>query len=275
MKWAKPNTSGPPGTAASYATRFSAAITRMPADTAVDGLRAVDTGAVDIELMTEQHIEYQEALRQAGAIVTELPALPAYPDAQFVEDTALCLPNLVVMMRPGAETRRGEVAPMREVLSPLFENIADITDGCIEAGDILTTPFEVLVGLSARTNQTGADQLRQILNGHGYPMQILKTPSDVLHFKTDCSLIADQCIRSTQRLASNGCFEGYQTLLVPTGEEAAANMIRYNDHIIMPAGFPKTETMLRAKGFAIICVGNSECAKIDGGMSCLSLRLWL
>lgn len=273
MKRAKLNTSGPPSTAASYATRFSAAITRMPADTAVNGLRAEDTGAVDIELMAEQHIEYQQALRQAGAIVTALPALPAYPDAQFVEDTALCLPNLVVMMRPGTVTRRGEVAPMRGVLSPLFENIADITDGCIEAGDILTTPFEVLVGLSARTNQTGADQLRHILNGHGYDMRILKTPYDVLHFKTDCSLIADQCVLSTQRLASKGCFEGYQTLLVPTGEEAAANVIRYNDHIIMPAGFPKTETMLRAKGFTITCVGNSECAKIDGGMSCLSLRL--
>ena len=106
-------------------------------------------------------------------------------------------------------------------------------------------------------------------------MRILKTPSDVLHLKTDCSLIADGCILSTQRLASSGCFEGYQTLLVPTGEEAAANIIRYNDHIIMPAGFPKTEAMLRAKGLTVICVANSECAKIDGGMSCLSLRLWL
>ena len=275
MKRAKLNTSCTPSTAASYATRFSAAITRMPADSAVHGLRAEDAGAVDIELMAKQHSEYQQALRQAGAIVTELPALSAYPDAQFVEDTALCLPNLVVMMRLGVETRRGEVAQMRGVLSPLFENIADITDGCIEAGDILTTPFEVLVGLSARTNQTGADQLQHILNGHGYAMRILKTPPNVLHLKTDCSLIADQCILSTQRLASNGCFGGYQILLVPTGEEAAANVIRYNEHIIMPAGFPKTETMLRAKGFTVICVGNSECAKIDGGMSCLSLRLWL
>ena len=261
--------------AATYATRFSAAITRQPANSAVDGLRTEDTGAVDIKLMLRQHSEYRQALQQAGAILTELPALSAYPDAHFVEDTTLCLPNLAVMMRPGAETRRGEVAPMRKVLSPIFENIAKITDGCIEAGDILTTPSEVLVGLSARTNQTGADQLRQILNSHGYAMRILKTPSDVLHFKTDCSLIADECILSTQRLASNGCFEGYQTLLVPTGEEAAANMIRYNDHIIMPAGFPKTEAMLRAKGFTVICVANSECAKIDGGMSCLSLRFWL
>ena len=164
------------GLPANYATRFSAAITRLPASSAVDGLRAEDTGAVNIELMVRQHREYQQALRQAGAIVTELPALNAYPDAQFVEDTALCLPKLAVMMRPRAETRRGEVAPMREVLSSIFPNIADITDGYIEAGDILTTPSEVLVGLSARTNQTGADQLRQILNGHGYAMRILKTP---------------------------------------------------------------------------------------------------
>ena len=106
MTRAKLNTSGPPGTAANYATRFSAAITRMPADTAVDGLRAVDTGAVDIELMAEQHIEYQQALRQAGAIVTELPALPAYPDAQFVEDTALCLPNFTPGQRHDGGQRR-------------------------------------------------------------------------------------------------------------------------------------------------------------------------
>ena len=264
-----------PGPAASYATHFSAAITRLPADSAVYGLRTRDTGAVDVDLMAIQHTEYQQALRQAGAAITELPALRAYPDAQFVEDVALCLPNLAVMMRPCVKTRRGEVAPMRKVLAPLFENIADIRDGCIEAGDILITPSEVLVGMSARTNQTGADQLRQVLNRYGFAMRILETPSDILHLKTDCSLIDDQCILSTERLASSGCFHGYQTLLVPKGEEAAANMIRYNNHIIMPAGFPNTESMLRAKGFTIICVGNSECAKIDGGMSCLSLRLWL
>ena len=208
MKMTTLNASRLAGPSASYATRFSIAITRLPADTAVDGLRAEDRGAVDIELMLRQHSEYQMALREAGAMVIELPALAAYPDAQFVEDTALCLPNLAVMMRPGVQTRRGEVAPMREVLSPIFKNIANITDGYIEAGDILTTPSEVLVGLSARTNQSGAEQLRQILNGHGYAMRIVKTPPDVLHFKTDCSLLDDQCILSTHRLASSGCFEG-------------------------------------------------------------------
>ena len=229
-------------------------------------------GAVDISVMARQHSDYQTALKKAGAVVIELPALPDFPDAQFVEDTALCLPGLAVMMRPGAESRRGEVAPMREALSLIFDDIADITDGFIEAGDILTTPSEVLVGLSARTDQAGADQLRGFLESHGYAMRVLQTPPDVLHFKTDCSLIDDHCILATRRLASSGCFEGYDLMLVPEGEEPAANMIRYNDHIIMPAGFPQTQAMLKAAGFDVIAVGNSECAKIDGGMSCLSLR---
>ena len=261
-----------PSPAVSYATRFSSAITRGPAASAVDGLRAKNRGAVDIQVMVRQHNDYQEALRQAGAVVIKFPALPEFPDAQFVEDTALCLPGLAVMMRPGAESRRGEVASMRDVLSNFFDHIADITDGFVEAGDILTTPSEVLVGLSARTDQAGVDELRSILDGRGYAMRVLKTPPDVLHFKTDCSLIDDHCILSTERLASSGCFDGYQTLIVPAGESPAANMIRYNNHIIMPAGFPKSEAMLMAKGFEVLTVGNCECAKIDGGMSCLSLR---
>lgn len=261
-----------PSPSASHATKFTSAVTRLPAKSAVNGLRAQDMGTVNIALLLEQHSDYITALQKAGATVTELSALLEFPDGQFVEDTALCLPDLAIMMRPGAKTRRGEVAPMRNALSEIFDEIEDIRDGCIEAGDILTTPSEVLVGLSARTNQTGANQLQAILNHHGYKMRILQTPPDILHFKTDCSLIDDNCILSTERLAASGCFDGYEVLLVPSGEEPAANMIRYNEHIIMPAGFPNTEAMLKAKGFTILTVGNSECAKIDGGMSCLSLR---
>lgn len=261
-----------PTAADSHATRFSNAITRLPAASAVNGLRAQNTGAVDINLMTKHHNDYQEALRLAGAFVLELPALPECPDAQFVEDTALCLPGLAVMMRPWAKTRKGEVAPMRGALSQFFDDIVDIVDGFVEAGDILITPSEVLVGLSARTDQAGADQLRSILNARGYVMRVMKTPPDILHFKTDCSLIDDHCILATERLTFSGCFDNYQTLLVPPGEEPAANVIRFNNHIIMPAGYPKTRSMLRVEGFEVLTVGNSECAKIDGGMSCLSLR---
>ncbi len=268
----KPLSNKIPTVADSYATRFCHAVTRRPSNSAVDGLRARNTGMVDIHLMTKQHRDYREALGSAGAQVNELPALPEFPDAQFVEDTALCLPGLAVMMRPWAKTRRGEVPPMRAALSKFFDEIVDVVDGFIEAGDILVTPFEVLVGLSTRTDQTGVDQLQSILNDRGYAMRVWKTPPDVLHFKTDCSLIDDNCILTTERLLISGCFDGYQTLLVPSGEELAANMVRYNDYIIMPEGFPKTEALLKAEGFKVLTVGNSECAKIDGGMSCLSLR---
>lgn len=257
---------------ASYATQFATAVTRFPAPSAVNGLRAEDIGAPDYHLMMRHHADYRAALKTAGAVVIELPMLDDYPDAQFVEDTALCLPGLAIMMRPGAASRQGEVAPMRDALSLIFDQIEDITKGYVEAGDILVTSKEVLVGRSARTDQTGVDELRNILDRHGFNLRVVDTPPDVLHFKTDCGLIDDNMIITTERLASGGCFDGYDILLVPEGEEPAANMIRYNDHILMAEGFPKTESMLKAQGFNVIALGNSECAKIDGGMSCLSLR---
>ncbi|MCE2517437.1 MAG: dimethylarginine dimethylaminohydrolase [Alphaproteobacteria bacterium] len=257
---------------ASHAVQFATAITRFPAPSAVNGLRAEDQGVPDYQLMMRHHVDYRAALRDAGAVVIELPMLDDYPDAQFVEDTALCLPGLAIMMRPGAESRRGEVAPMRQALSLIFDDIEDITTGFIEAGDILVTEREVLVGRSARTDQDGVDALQAILNRHGYSMRVVDTPPDVLHFKTDCGLIDDTTIIATRRLARSGCFDGYDVKLIPDGEEPAANMIRYNDTILMADGFPRTEAMLKAEGYTVTAIGNSECAKIDGGMSCLSLR---
>ena len=122
----------------SFAISFHTAITRMPAFSAIDGLRANDNGNPNMQLMLGQHRDYLLALKQAGVVVVELPPLDQFPDAQFVEDTALCLPGLAIMMRPGAETRRGEVAPMRDALALIFDEIADIHTGFIEAGDINT-----------------------------------------------------------------------------------------------------------------------------------------
>ncbi len=97
-------------------------------------------------------------------------------------------------------------------------------------------------------------------------------PEGVLHFKTDCSLLDGGTILSTERLAASGCFDGYRVLLTAPGEEAAANAIRFNDLVLMAAGFPATARSLRDAGYAVREIGNSECAKLDGGMSCLSLR---
>jgi len=253
--------------------QFRHAITRRPAASITAGLRAVDTGAPDLQQMLRDHDSYVAALRETGAEVTVLEPLEDYPDAVFVEDTALCLPQGAVLMRPGAPSRLGEVDHMAPALAAHYDRIARIEGpGFIEGGDILVTGREVLVGLSARTDAAGVEELRAIIGPWGHSLRVVETPPGVLHFKTDCSLLDSGTILSTARLAASGCFEGYRVLIVPEGEEAAANLIRFNRVVVMPDGFPRTARMLEGAGFALRRIGNTECAKLDGGMSCLSLR---
>lgn len=253
--------------------RFTHAITRRPAPSITDGLRAVDTGTPDLTLMLAHHADYVAALRSTGATVIELDPLPAYPDAVFVEDTALCLPEGAVVMRPGAPTRLGEAAEMAPHLAGLYGQVVRIEGpGTIEGGDILVTEREILVGRSARTDAAGIAELAALVTPWGHTVREVFTPPGVLHFKTDCSLLDAETILATPRLATSGCFSGYRVIHTGDGEEAAANAIRFNDLVLMPAGFPRTRDALLAAGYAVREIGNSECAKLDGGMSCLSLR---
>lgn len=252
---------------------FSRAITRKPAATIIDGLRAIETGSPDLAQMTAAHDAYIATLRETGAEVIELPALPAYPDSVFVEDTALCLPQGAVMMRAGAPTRAGEVGEMAPALADFCNDIRTIKGpGTIEGGDILVTEREILVGLSDRTDQAGVDELAALIADWGYRVRTIKIPDDVLHFKTDCALLDVNTILSTQRLAVSGCFDGYDVIYTAPNEDAAANAIRFNQFVLMAAGFPETAKRLRDTGYEVREIDNRDCAKLDGGMSCLSLR---
>lgn len=257
---------------ASY--RFTHAITRKPSASITAGLRAVDTGTPDLVKMQAHHADYITALRSTGAKVVELDATEAFPDSVFVEDTALCLPQGAVIMRPGAPSRLGEAAEMAPHLRALYSDVRQISgaESFIEGGDILTTETEILVGRSARTNAAGIIELTALVSDWGHKLREVFTPPGVLHFKTDCSLLDAETILSTDRLAASGCFAGYRVLHTAPGEEACANTIRFNDLVIMPAGFPKTRDLLDHAGYKVQEIGNSECAKLDGGMSCLSLR---
>jgi dimethylargininase len=255
-------------------THFSHAITRKPAASIVRGLRAVDTGSPDLALMQAHHADYIAALRTTGAQVIELDALEDFPDSVFVEDTALCLPQGAVIMRPGAPSRLGEAALMAPHLSALYGDVRRIEglDSFIEGGDILVSETEVLVGRSARTNAAGIAELGQKLADWNLPLREVFTPPDVLHFKTDCSLLDGDTVLCTPRLAASGCFAGYRVILTAEGEEASANAIRFNSLVIMASGFAATRDNILSAGFDVTEIGNSECAKLDGGMSCLSLR---
>jgi len=253
--------------------RFTHAITRRPAASITDGLRAVDTGTPDLQRMQAHHDAYVATLRATGATVVELPPLDAYPDSVFVEDTALCLPQGAIVMRPGAPTRLGEAAEMAPHLQALYSTVEWIKGpGTIEGGDILVTGREILVGQSARTDAAGIAELRAIVTAWGHALREVHTPPGVLHFKTDCSLLDADTILSTGRLSASGCFDGYRVIHTAEGEEAAANTIRFNDVVLMPAGFPATRDRIESAGFTTVEIGNTECAKLDGGMSCLSLR---
>lgn len=252
---------------------FSRAITRRPAASIVNGLRAEDTGTPDLDQMLADHAHYVSTLKRAGAEVIELPPLDAYPDAVFVEDTALCLPQGAVLMRPGAPSRMGEVDEIAPTIRQVYDDVRRIEGpGHVEGGDILVTGREILVGRSDRSDAAGVVELAGIVAEWGHTLREVFTPPGVLHFKTDCSLLDGETILSTRRLDASGCFSGYRVLHVPEGEEAAANSIRFNRFVLLPAGFPRTAEMLDKAGYEVVEINNTECAKLDGGMSCLSLR---
>ncbi len=256
-----------------FSYNFTHAICRLPARSLVDGLRAVDTGQPNYDQFLKDHQDYVAALEATGAKVEVLDALEEFPDSVFIEDAALCLPKCAVIMRPGAPSRLGEASAINPVISDVYSNVAVINGpGFIEGGDVLTTETEILVGRSARTDSAGIDELTSLVKPWGYTVREVETPEGVLHFKTDCSLLDADTILSTKRLANSGCFSDYQVIHVADGEEACANSIRFNENVIMPSNFPETEKMLVKHGYDVKTIGNTEAAKLDGGMSCLSLR---
>ena len=252
--------------------RFTHALVRSPSPSVVDGLRAIDGPDPDFDCFVAEHGEYCLALERAGLAVEMTAELPAFPDAVFVEDAALCIGNHAVVLRPGAPSRAGEADAIQLDLSSRFRTMETVADGCVDGGDILVTASEIIVGRSARTNSAGVMALAAAARPSGMPLRSVDTPVDVLHLKTDCAIIDEGTIFSTRRLAASGCFEEYNVILCPDGEEPAANLIRVNDVVIMRTGFPETTALLESNGYQVDLVQADEAALVDGGLSCMSLR---
>ena len=251
---------------------FNRALVRTPAESVVRGLRAVDRGSPTLAGVQHEFEAYVAALESAGVVVEKLPPLEEFPDSIFVEDPALVFPEGAILLRPGAPSRLGEAAAIAPELRRRFDRTIDLTDGFVEGGDILTTPREVLIGLSARTNERGAKALLALLEQLGRRGRIVTTPPGVLHFKTDCSLLDEETVLCTERLAASGVFEDYRVALTPPGEEAAANSLRVNDRVFVGSGFQKTADQLTAAGYRVVALPNAQIALLDAGFSCLSLR---
>jgi dimethylargininase len=254
---------------------FDHALLRLPGENFAAGLTQAGEGAPDPELALEQHQRYCEALAACGLSLTVLPADPRHPDGCFVEDTALLTGRGAIVMRPGAPSRRGEVAVIEAALRGLYPDIPRIrAPGTVDAGDVCEADGRFLIGLSARTNEAGAEELASLLGDLGYPATILdiRNARELLHLKTGLSYLGDGRMLATAAVPRVPQLGTYELLDVPAPEGYAANALRVNDHVLLAAGYPATAKAIEALGYDVIALEMSEFRKLDGGLSCLSLR---
>lgn len=251
---------------------FSHAITRPPAASYADGITTSDLGPPELALALRQHDAYVRALRDCGLDVTVLEPAEAFPDACFVEDSALLTPRGAVLTRPGAASRRGEADLMEPEIEDRFERVARIeAPGTLDAGDVMMVGDHFYVGLSARTNAAGAEQLLAILRDFGLDGETVPM-RDMLHLKTGVNSLEHNRLLVTGEFVGAPSFRGFECIEVPPEEAYAANSLWINDTVLVPAGCPRTLEAIRALGYSVVELDVSEFRKMDGGLSCLSLR---
>lgn len=250
---------------------FTHAIARLPATNAGDGLTSAALGAPDIERMLAQHRDYVQILESLDLQVTVLDADEAFPDGCFVEDVAVVTPTVAVITRPGASSRQGEEAAIEPLLAKHRPIAPIVAPGSVDGGDILVMGERVLIGLSSRTNEEGARQLAEILEVAG--MQCIPLAAgDSLHLKSSINGLGDDRLLVTQAFSECAALSGFERVVIPPDESYAGNSLLVNGRVIVPAGFPATRGLIDKCGIETIEAQVSEFRKMDGGLTCLSIR---
>ena len=250
---------------------FKNAIIRKPNKSIQNGLSSQNLHP-QYEIIKNEHTNYVKAMKDCGLHVHLLENLEKFPDSIFVEDPALTYKSDVIILNPADPTRNGEKNIIKNEITHFFHNTSSIEDGFVEGGDILNINNHFIIGLSNRTNKLGAENLSIILQSLGATVVICETPNDVLHFKSECSVLDNESILVSNKMAQLDYLKkNYNLIELPSGEENAANCIRINNKLLIPDGFIKTEEIL-SKNFNIIKVNVQEILKVDAGLSCMSLR---
>ena len=254
---------------------FSRAIVRIPGSNFDAGLTSAEFGAPVFDLVLEQHQRYCDALVECGLELTTLEADLRFPDSTFVEDTAILAAHGAVLTRPGAASREGEVDAIRPAILGFFPNPLSIeAPGTVDGGDICEAGDHFFIGLSHRTNEEGARQLAAHLASFGYTSSTIdvRPMTSILHLKSGIAYIGDKTIVVMEEMAGYDQFQGFELIRVSADESYAANCVRVNDRVLVAAGFPRLAEVLGARGFDPLALDMSEFRKMDGGLSCLSLR---
>jgi dimethylargininase len=254
---------------------FKHAITRKPAPNFAEGLTTVSLGTPLYDRVLQQHQAYCDALLACGLTLIPLEPDLRYPDSTFVEDPAILTSRGAILTRPGAASREGEVAAIRPAILKHFpESLAIDAPGTVDGGDICEAEDHFFIGLSHRTNEEGARQLAAHLAGFGYTSSVIdvRPMTTILHLKSGISYIGDNTLVVMEEMAAHPEFQRFNLIRVSTEESYAANCVRVNDRVLVAAGYPQLTAALNHAGFHPLILDMSEFQKMDGGLSCLSLR---
>ena len=255
--------------------RFNHVIVRRPCKTMIQGITSgLYPGKPDYKLALDQHGAYIEALKKCDVDVTILPPDEDYPDSCFVEDPAVLTEKCAIITNPGAASRNGETSSIEETIRKFYpeERIEHICHpGTLEGGDVMMCGDHFYVGRSQRTNEEGIRQFADILGKYGYYCSEVKL-EEVLHLKTGVNYLENNNLLVSGEFIHKPEFQKYNRYVIPEEEAYAANCIWVNGRVIVPAGYPAVLKAVQTMGYETIEVDTSEFRKLDGGLSCLSLR---
>lgn len=252
--------------------KFTKAIVRTPCERIIEGLSSADLGKPDYHLAMQQHEKYIQALKDCGLEVRILPPDNEFPDSTFVEDTALLTPEVAIITNPGAQSRKEEILSMQAVVEEYFNEISFIrSPGTLEAGDVMMAGSHYYIGLSDRTNNEGAAQLATILEQYGMTASMVEI-GDMLHLKSGVSYLENNMLLAIEHMDANPSFTHLDIIPVPSLESYAANSLWINGTVLVPEGYPVTLQNIISADYDTIVLDMSEFRKLDGGLSCLSLR---
>lgn len=251
---------------------FTKAIVRTPGKSIVNGLTSAGLGLPNYEQALVQHAAYVKALEECGLEVLVLREAEQYPDSTFIEDVALLTRDLAIVTNPGAPSRKGETTGIKKVLRNYYKNIEEVQEpGTVEAGDIMMVGSHFYIGLSARTNENGAQQLINYLQDYGMDGTVIRLEK-VLHLKTGLAYLEHNNLAACGEFLLKEEFQKFNILKIDGDESYAANCIWVNERVLIPKGYPKAQNTIEKAGYTIIEIDVSEFRKLDGGLSCLSLR---
>ena len=247
------------------------AIVRQPGAEMAEGERSfLDRQPIDFELAEAQHGAYCQTLRELGCEPLVLPALAGFPDAPFVEDMAIVLPEVAVLTRTGAESRRAEQTSVEQALSPFREFVRIEEPSTLDGGDVFLANQTLFVGQSGRTNHAGLKQLAHLVLAHGFRVKAVEV-TEALHLRTGCTWLGGDHLLINRNWINAERLSEYQLIDVDPSEPFAGTALTIGETVMMTASAPRTIERVRAAGYEVREVDITEFEKAEAGLTCLSL----